>query len=70
MITQQTEREIRDIVKSVQSDGQAEVYTTEGSAYILKRTDDSIPQSESEAEKKRQTGQKHGLGVVMSGRGY
>lgn len=69
-IAQQTEREIRDIVKSVQGSGQAEVYTTEGSAYILKRTDDSIPQSEAEAEKKRQSGQSHGPGVVMSGRGY
>ena len=69
-IADKVQAEIKDILKVVHGDGQAEAHTTEGSTYILKRTDDSIPQSKEGLEKKRQSGEPHGPGVVMSSRGW
>ena len=57
--------EINQLVRTLQGNEVVPVYTSIGDTYNLRRTQDSIPQDSAELEKKRQTGQNFGPGVVM-----
>ena len=62
--------EINQLVRRLQENEVVEAYTSIGDTYNLRRTEDSIPQDSAELERKRQSGQNFGPGVVMSGRGW